>query len=36
MDSGPEPNTKMLSSSEELRIVDFLSPKRMGIDEKRF
>lgn len=30
MDSSPEPNTKMLSSSEKLRIVDFLSPKTNG------
>lgn len=30
MDSGPEPNMKMVSSSEELRIVDFLSPKTNG------
>lgn len=35
MDSSPEPNTKMLSSKQ-LRIVDFLSQKQMGIDEKCF
>jgi len=36
MDSSPEPNTKMLSSSKQVRIVDFLSLKQMGIDEKCF
>ena len=30
MDSSPEPSRKKLSSSEELRIVDFLSPKTNG------
>lgn len=30
MDSSPEPNKKMLSSSKQLRIVDFLSPKTSG------